>query len=215
MTGRGTDRPTEILDALVRSHPDARVELDFDTPLQLLVATILSAQSTDKRVNQVTPVLFATYPDAQAFAEAESSDLEEAIHSTGFFRQKARSIRNCCRLLVQEHGGEVPQDMGALTALPGVGRKTANVVLAAAFGLPGIAVDTHCRRLSNRLGLTEQSDPTKIEHDLRELYPASRWTEVSMLFVWHGRYVCKARQPNCGGCALLDLCPWPAERPPA
>jgi endonuclease-3 len=215
MARRGRDRPTEILDALVRSHPDARVELDFDSPLQLLVATMLSAQSTDQRVNQVTPALFATYPDAQAFADAEISDLEEAVHSTGFFRQKAKSIRNCCRLLVQEHGGEVPQDMDALTALPGVGRKTANVVLAAAFGLPGIAVDTHCRRLSNRLGLTEQSDPVKIERDLRELYPASRWAEVSKLFVWHGRYVCKARQPNCGSCALLDLCPWPAEQPPA
>jgi endonuclease-3 len=204
------ERAAAILDALVRSHPDARVELDFETPLQLLIATILSAQSTDKRVNLVTPELFERFPDAAALAGAELGVLEEMIRSTGFFRQKAKSIRNCCRILVDEHDGEVPVAMDALTSLPGVGRKTANVVRAAAFGEPGIAVDTHCKRLSNRLELTAQTDPVKIEADLGELYPRSRWAEVSKLFVWHGRYVCKARRPLCGDCALIDLCPWAA-----
>lgn len=211
MTGSEADRARQILDALGRSHPDARVELDFETPLQLLIATILSAQSTDKRVNLVTPELFARYPDAAALAEADLEELEELIRSTGFFRQKSKAIRDCCRILVDEHGGEVPSEMAALTRLPGVGRKTANVVRAAAFSEPGIAVDTHCKRVSNRLGLTTHSDPVKIEADLGELYPRSRWAEVSKLFVWHGRYVCKARRPACGACALVDLCPWAAE----
>jgi endonuclease-3 len=207
---RGADRPAVILDTLIESHPNARVELDFETPLQLLIATILSAQSTDKRVNLVTPELFARYPDAAAFAQAELTELEESIRSTGFFRQKSKSIRNCCQMLVSDHGGEVPADMVALTRLPGVGRKTANVVLAAGFGLPGIAVDTHCRRLSNRLELSAQKDPVKIEAELCALYPSARWAEVSKLFVWHGRYVCTARTPSCDRCGLLDLCPWAA-----
>lgn len=201
-------RAGEVLARLRQLHPDARVELDFENPLQLLVATILSAQSTDRRVNLVTPVLFLRYPDASALAAADSEELQEIIRSTGFFRQKAKNLRACCRILVQEHGGEVPSDMDSLTALPGVGRKTANVVRAVAYGLPGVTVDTHCKRLSNRLQLTVQSDPVKIEHDLGELYPEYVWADVSRLFVWHGRYTCKARKPLCAECNLQDLCPW-------
>ncbi len=202
------ERAGEVLTRLRQLHPDARVELDFDNPLQLLVATILSAQSTDRRVNVVTPVLFAHYPDAAALANADNEELQGIIRSTGFFRQKAKNLQATCQVLVQEHGGEVPSDMEALTALPGVGRKTANVVRAVAFGLPGVTVDTHCKRLSNRLRLTGQSDPVKIERDLGELYPESVWADVSRLFVWHGRYVCKARTPLCAECSLQDLCPW-------
>lgn len=201
-------RAGEVLARLRQLHPGARVELDFENPLQLLVATILSAQSTDRRVNLVTPALFLRYPDASALAAADSEELQEIIRSTGFFRQKAKNLRACCRILVQEHGGEVPSDMDSLTALPGVGRKTANVVRAVAYGLPGVTVDTHCKRLSNRLQLTVQSDPVKIEHDLGELYPESVWADVSRLFVWHGRYTCKARKPLCAECNLQDLCPW-------
>lgn len=206
-------RAGEILTRLRRLHPDARVELDSETPLQLLVATILSAQSTDRRVNAVTPVLFARFPDAQAIADADDEDLREIIRSTGFFRQKAKNIRACCRILVDAHGGEVPSDMTALTALPGVGRKTANVVRAVAFGLPGITVDTHCRRLSQRLELASETDPVRIEHELGELFPEAVWAEVSRLFVWHGRYTCKARNPDCGACSLQDLCPWFRRQP--
>ena len=201
-------RAGEVLARLRQLHPGARVELDFENPLQLLVATILSAQSTDRRVNLVTPALFLRYPDASALAAADSEELQEIIRSTGFFRQKAKNLRACCRILVQEHGGEVPSDMDSLTALPGVGRKTANVVRAVAYGLPGVTVDTHCKRLSNRLQLTVQSDPVKIEHDLGELYPEAVWAGVSRLFVWHGRYTCKARKPLCAECNLQDLCPW-------
>lgn len=202
------ERAAEILERIAAQHPEARVELEFDTPLQLLVATILSAQSTDKRVNQVTPGLFRKYPTAEAFAAADSEELERSIHSTGFFRQKAKSLKNCCTRLVQEHGGEVPTSMEALTALPGVGRKTANVIRAVAFGLPGIAVDTHCKRLSNRLELAVSTDPARIEACLAQLYPESRWADVSRLFIWHGRYTCKARRPLCEQCSLADLCPF-------
>jgi len=205
-------RAGEVLTRLRQLYPDARVELDFETPLQLLVATILSAQSTDRRVNLVTPVLFSRYPNAEALASADNEELQEVIRSTGFFRQKAKNLQACCQLLVDEHGGEVPSDMESLTALPGVGRKTANVVRAVAYKLPGIAVDTHCKRLSNRLQLTGQSDPVKIERDLGELYPESLWADVSRLFVWHGRYTCKARTPLCAECNLQDLCPWFAEQ---
>lgn len=202
------DRAAEILERLDDAYPDARIELEFDGPLQLLVATILSAQSTDKRVNEVTPDLFRLYPDARAFAGADREELEEAIRSTGFFRQKAKHIQQACRRLVEEHDGEVPADMDALTALPGVGRKTANVLLAGAFDEPGIAVDTHCKRVSNRLGLVASDDPVAIEARLGELFPEGRWTDVSRLFIWHGRYTCKARTPRCEDCVLPDVCPW-------
>lgn len=202
------DRAAEVLRRLEAQHPAARIELDHESPFQLLVATILSAQSTDRRVNQVTPALFAKYPDPASLADAEISELEEEIHSTGFFRQKSKSLVACARKLVDEHGGEVPTEMDALIALPGVGRKTANVVRAGAFGLPGIAVDTHNKRLSNRLGLVAETDPVKIEHALGALLPPESWPRVSRLFVWHGRYVCKARTPLCAQCSLADLCPW-------
>lgn len=202
-----TGRAAEVLQRLRDLHPDARVELDFDTPLQLLIATILSAQSTDRRVNEVTPALFARYPDAAAFAGAETGELQELIRSTGFFRQKTKNVRACCQILVDEYAGEVPREMDALTALPGVGRKTANVVRAVAFGLPGITVDTHCKRVSHRLEFAFANDPVKIEHELGALYPEKVWADVSRLYVWHGRYTCKARTPLCAECNLQDLCP--------
>lgn len=202
------ERAAEILSRIRDQHPDARVELDFRSPLELLVATMLAAQSTDKRVNLVTPGLFRTYRDAAAFAAASLDELEVAVHSTGFFRQKSRSLKACCTQLVERHGGQVPQTLPELTALTGVGRKTANVVLSAGFGLPGIAVDTHCKRLSNRLGLVAEADPVKIEKCLGQLYVPSQWAEVSRLFVWHGRHTCKARTPECGRCSLVELCPW-------
>ena len=212
MSGRDLEsRAAEVLVRLERRHVDAEVELHFRNPLELLIATILSAQSTDRRVNRVTPGLFKRYPGAAAFAAAGQAELEEAIHSTGFFRQKARNIRAACQMLVDRHGGEVPTEMADLVALPGVGRKTANVIRAVAFDLPGIAVDTHCRRVSSRLGLTTNHDPAKIEADLGGLYPPSQWADVSRLFIWHGRYVCKARKPACEDCPLPDLCPWFAD----
>lgn len=207
-TASDADRAGTILDRLDDAHPEAVVELDHEGPLQLLIATILSAQSTDKRVNQVTPELFRRYPDAGAFADADREELHEAIRSTGFFRQKAKHIQGCCEKIVREHEGRVPDDMEALTDLPGVGRKTASVILAGAYDEPAIAVDTHCKRVSNRLGLVASDDPVKIEHRLRELVPEDRWAEVSRLFIWHGRYVCKARKPRCEDCVLPDLCPW-------
>lgn len=205
-------RAAEILRRLERHYPEAEVELHFSTPLQLLVATILSAQSTDKRVNMVTPELFARYRDAAAFRDADQEQLEEEIRSTGFFRQKARNLRACCAQLVERHQGKVPADIDALTALAGVGRKTANVILAVAFGLPGIAVDTHCRRVSNRLGLSAATDPVKIEAELGEMVPPKRWADLSRLFIWHGRYTCKARTPDCGSCPVAELCHWLREQ---
>ena len=203
-----TDRAAEILERLSAQHLDARVELDYETPLQLLIATILSAQSTDKRVNLVTPELFAKYPDAQSYADADLSELEEDVHATGFFRQKAKRLIGCGKLLLKHHDGEVPTGMEDLTALPGVGRKTANVIRAVAFGLPGIAVDTHCKRVSHRLGLAATTDPLQVENRLQELYPESSWADISRLFIWHGRYLCKARKPECRRCSLVDICPW-------
>jgi len=197
-----------ILDRLEAAYPDARVELDYTTPLELLVATILSAQCTDKRVNAVTRTLFRDYPDARSFAEEDPEIFQEAIRSTGFFRQKTKSVQACCARLVEEHGGEVPADLDLLTTLPGVGRKTASVVMAVAFGQPAIAVDTHCRRVSQRLGLTFSKNPDIIERDLAALYPEERWSTISRIFIWHGRYTCKSRRPLCEKCAVPDLCPF-------
>ncbi len=197
-----------ILDRLEAAYPDARVELDYTTPLELLVATILSAQCTDKRVNAVTHTLFRDYPDARSFAEEDPEIFQEAIRSTGFFRQKTKSVQACCARLVEEHGGEVPADLDLLTTLPGVGRKTASVVMAVAFGQPAIAVDTHCRRVSQRLGLTFSKNPDIIERDLAALYPEERWSTISRIFIWHGRYTCKSRRPLCEKCAVPDLCPF-------
>lgn len=197
----------KILRILARLYPDAHCALEFETPLQLLIATILSAQCTDVRVNMVTPALFAKYPDAQAFATADIAELEKAIQSTGFFRNKARNIMGCCKQIVEKHGGEVPGCMEDLVELPGVGRKTANVLLGNAFGVPGITVDTHVSRLSQRMGLTKQTDPEKIEQDLMQVIPQKDWTIFSHRMIFHGRQVCFARKPNCEGCALNEICP--------
>ncbi len=200
-------RAGRIVRALAKLYPDAHCALDHQTPLQLLVATILSAQCTDARVNLVTPALFARYPDAAAFAGADPAELEALIQSTGFFRNKARNIMACCRRLVEEHGGEVPSTMEELVPLPGVGRKTANVILGNAFDTPGITVDTHVGRLSRRLGLTEHTDPVKVERDLMALLPPKEWTLFSHRLIFHGRQVCHARKPDCAGCTLARLCP--------
>lgn len=193
---------------LPKVYPDAHCELDFKTPLQLLIATILSAQCTDKRVNLVTPALFKRYRSAAAFATASPAELEKAIQSTGFFRNKAKSIRGASAAIEEQHGGKVPQTMAELHALPGVGRKTANVVLGNAFQKDeGIVVDTHVARLSQRLGLTRQHDPEKIERELMKLVPQKDWTNWSHWLIWHGRRRCFARKPDCYNCELLDLCP--------
>ncbi|HVE79129.1 MAG TPA: endonuclease III [Gemmatimonadaceae bacterium] len=198
----------EVLSRLLAAYPDARCALDHQTPLQLLAATILSAQCTDKRVNMVTPTLFAAYPTAAALAEAPLEAVEEIIKSTGFFRNKAKSLVGMARALVERHAGDVPAEMAALVALPGVGRKTANVVLGNAFGRDeGIVVDTHVGRLSRRLGLTAESDPEKVEAALMPLFPRDRWTMLAHLLIEHGRRVCDARVPRCGECMLRDRCP--------
>ena len=197
-----------LLDRLLVLYPDAHCALDFANAFELLCATILSAQCTDKRVNIVTPALFARYPDAASLAAARPEDVEELIRSTGFFRTKAKSLTGMARGLVERHGGEVSADMEALTALPGVGRKTANVILGNAFGRnDGIVVDTHVTRLSNRLALTADLDAVKIERALVRLFPQERWTMLSHLLIEHGRQVCDARRPRCGACVLSDVCP--------
>lgn len=201
-------RTEEILQRLKEEYPDACCALEHRSPLQLLVATILSAQCTDKRVNMVTPALFERYPDAASFAAADMAELEEMIRTTGFYRNKAKSLQGLGQALQSDHEGEVPATMKELSSLPGVGRKTANVVLGNAFGIDeGVVVDTHVGRLSNRLGLTEQSNPVKIESDLMALVPQDDWTLWAHLLIFHGRQVCKARKPACADCVLLDLCP--------
>ena len=197
-----------VYDRLAEAYPDARCALEHRNAFELLVATILSAQCTDKRVNMVTPVLFARYPDARALAGATQHDVEEIIRSTGFFRSKATNLIAMAKALVERHGGEVPRDMDALTKLPGVGRKTANVVLGNAFSVSeGIVVDTHVTRLSRRLGLTTEEDAVKIENGLIPLFPRERWTMLSHLLIEHGRQVCVARKPRCAECALAAACP--------
>lgn len=201
-------RVAALLEALRRTYPDAHCELNFSNPLELLVATILSAQCTDKRVNQVTAELFRRYRTAADYANAPRAELEEAIRSTGFYRNKARALQACCRALVEQHGGEVPRSLEELTRLEGVGRKTANVVLGNAYGLnAGIVVDTHVARLAQRLDLTRQRDPLKIEQDLMKLVPQELWTLFSHWLIWHGRRRCFARKPDCAGCEIARLCP--------
>jgi endonuclease-3 len=200
-------RARRLLDALAALYPDAHCALDHADPLQLLVATILSAQCTDARVNLVTPALFARYRTAQDFASAKPAELERLIASTGFFRNKARNIIACCRELVEKHGGQVPRTLDELVRLPGVGRKTANVVLGDAYGVPGITVDTHVGRLSRRLGLTPHEDPVKVEFDLMAVIPEEQWTVFSHRLIFHGRRVCTARKPDCAGCTLSAFCP--------
>lgn len=200
-------RARTIARRLARAYPDAWCALDYKNPWQLVVATILSAQCTDAMVNRVTPALFAECPTPAALSEAPTARIEELIKRTGFFRQKTKSIQATARAIVEQHGGEIPNTMEALNALPGIGRKTANVVLGTAFGQPAIFVDTHVRRVSNRLGLTFNDDPDKIERDLQALLPARDWTAVAHRLIHHGRQVCDARKPRCSACPLADLCP--------
>ncbi len=195
-----------ILDRLEAQYPDADTELDYHTPFELLVATILSAQSTDARVNVVTPALFRKYPDARALSSVEPEAVEPLIVSTGFFRSKARSIVGAARALVERHGGEVPADMDALVELPGVGRKTANVVLGHALGVPGLPVDRHVLRVANRLGIAASEDPEVVERQLMKALPRARWTRASDVLILHGRRVCRPTAPACDRCAAADLC---------
>jgi len=205
--GTGRPRVKKILSLLAREYPEARCALRFSNPLELLVATVLSAQCTDARVNQVTEVLFHKYRTAPDYADATLPQLETDIRSTGFYRNKAKAIRSFCAALVRDHDGRVPRTMEELIALPGIGRKTANLVLAEAFGIPGITVDTHVKRLSQRLGLTPNNDPDKIEQDLVKLVPRDQWNTFSLRLIQHGRTVCKARSPRCHHCAMLSSCP--------
>ena len=201
-------RAAEILARLRQTYPEVRLALDFQTPLQLVMATVLAAQCTDERVNQVTPALFRRYPTARDYAAADLAELEEMVRTTGFFRNKARALKNLGTALAAEHGGEVPASLELLVALPGVGRKTANVVLGNAFGInEGVAVDTHVQRLSRRLFLTEETDPEKIERDLIAILPREEWTRFALLLQDHGRKICKARKPECAICPVADLCP--------
>jgi len=200
--------PGIVYDQLLALYPDAHCELDFKTPFQLLVATILSAQCTDRRVNMVTPVLFSRYPTVESLARAKQEDVEEIIKSTGFFRNKAKSIIAMAGALVDRHGGEVPSTLAELVTLPGVGRKTANVILGNAFDInEGVVVDTHVGRLAVRLGLTRETDPVKVEQELMKLFPRERWTMLAHLLIFHGRRVCDAKKPRCGECALNRICP--------
>jgi len=202
----------KILDLLAEAYPDARIELHFTTPLELLVATILSAQCTDARVNLVTPHLFRKYRSARAYAEADPAAFEAEIRSTGFFRSKARNIIACCQKLTQDFAGKVPQTMEELTSLPGVGRKTANIILYNAYGLPGFAVDTHVARVTRRLGLVDTEEPDRIEEQMCRLLPREAWGRATHLFIFHGRRTCQAKQPRCPQCCVRSLCPWPGKR---
>ena len=206
-------RARKINRELAALYPDAHTELDFSSPLELLVATILSAQTTDKGVNLVTPVLFAKYRTAADYAAADRGEVEKIILSTGFFRAKTTSIIGLGQALCDRYGGEVPSRLADLVTLPGVGRKTANVVLGNAFGVPGITVDTHFARLSHRFGWTTQQDPVKIEQEVGSLFPKSEWTMLSHRLIWHGRRVCHSRRPACGACAVGALCPSFGEGP--
>jgi endonuclease III len=201
------NRAKKIVNRLQKAYPDSKCSLDFKTPLQLLMATILSAQCTDERVNKVTPALFKKYKSSKAFAAANPEELEEMVRSTGFYRNKAKSILKCAATIEQQHGGKMPETMEALVKLPGVGRKTANVLLGNVFGVPGIVVDTHVKRLSGRLGLTANTDPVKIEQDLNPIIPQKDWTIFSHRLIDHGRAVCQAKKPACDECILADLCP--------
>jgi len=195
-----------ILQLLDQHYPEAHVTLDFANPLELLVATVLSAQCTDVRVNQVTPAVFKKYPIAAHYAQAPVEELEKEIYATGFYHQKAKSLQAICQALVKQHGGQVPASLEELVKLPGIGRKTANVILGNAFGIPGIVVDTHMKRVAARIGLTRETDPVKIEFDLMPLVPRARWIKFSHQMIWHGRQICTAKNPRCPVCPLLPYC---------
>jgi len=201
------ERVARIIEVLQQEYPDARCSLDYGTPHQLLVAAILAAQCTDERVNQVTPELFRKYPDVRAFAEADESELEDMVRSTGFFRNKTKAIIASAREILEDFGGIVPDTIDELTSLSGVGRKTANLIVGDAYGKPAVIVDTHVKRISGRLGLTTNTDPDKIEFDLREVLSESESTHFNHLMVYHGRAVCKAPKPKCDICAIARLCP--------
>lgn len=208
-----TRRARKINRELALLYPDAHIELDFTTPLELAVATILSAQCTDKRVNEVTPAVFAKFRTAADYAAADRAELEEMIRPTGFFRNKTNSLIKLGQLLVERFDGEVPRTLKELVTLPGFGRKTANVVLGNAFGIPGITVDTHFGRLARRWRWTDSTDPVKVEHEVGELIPKKEWTILSHRVIWHGRRVCHSRKPACGACAIARLCPSYGEGP--
>jgi endonuclease-3 len=199
-------RINKILQILRRTYPDVKTALRHQNPLEMLIATILSAQCTDVRVNEVTKTLFKKLRTAKDYAEVPLAELEEMIRPTGFFRNKAKSIKACCQGLLEKHGGKVPDSMEALIKLPGIGRKTANVILGSAFGIPGIVVDTHVKRLSQRIGLTKEKDPVKIEFELMDLIPKKDWIDFSHELIWHGRRLCPARKPKCPQCPLRELC---------
>ena len=208
MSSPSPEHVAEVIARLRAAYPDAHCALNYETPLQLLVAVILSAQCTDERVNLTTPALFARYATAEALAAADPSELEAIVRPTGFYRNKARHIRETAQRLLAEYGGDVPAEMDALLTLPGVARKTANVVRGEIYGLAdGVTVDTHVKRLSARLGLTAETDPVKVERDLMAIIPRESWIEIAHLLIWHGRRVCNARKPDCPACPLNDICP--------
>mgnify|MGYP001114197555 CR=1 FL=1 len=202
-----------LLRTLKDRYPDVKTQLVHQTPFQLLTATILSAQCTDRQVNRVTGHLFAQFPDPASLAAADLRDIKQIIYSTGFYNNKAKNIKACARAVLERHAGQVPDDLDLLVKLPGVGRKTANVVRSAAFGQPAIVVDTHVLRISNRLGLTKSSDPVKVEFDLMKIVPEPVWSDLSLQFIYFGREICDARTPRCGICPLFDICVFPGKKP--
>ncbi|MFO7988079.1 MAG: endonuclease III [Desulfotignum sp.] len=202
-----------MLRTLKDRYPDVKTQLVHQTPFQLLTATILSAQCTDRQVNRVTGHLFAQFPDPASLAAADLRDIKQIIYSTGFYNNKAKNIKACARAVLERHAGQVPDDLDLLVKLPGVGRKTANVVRSAAFGQPAIVVDTHVLRISNRLGLTKSSDPVKVEFDLMKIVPEPVWSDLSLQFIYFGREICDARTPKCGICPLFDICVFPGKKP--
>jgi len=202
----------QILENLTTRYPDAKIELNFSNPLELIVATILSAQCTDVRVNQVTKTLFTKYKTPADYLKVPIEELEDDIRPTGFFRNKAKSLRGCCAILLKQFNGQIPDSMEILTTLPGVGRKTANVILGNAFNIPGMVVDTHVKRIATRLGLTQNTNPDKIEHDLGAIIPREMWTQASHLFIFHGRRTCTARNPKCQLCVIYEWCPWEGKK---
>ena len=201
-------RALKIIELLEKEHKDAKIALRYSNPLELLVATILSAQATDEQINKITPSLFKKYKKAEDYANVDLKELEQDIKSSGFYHNKARNIKNCCKMLVDKYNSKVPKRMDELLELPGVARKTANIVLTNAYGIvAGVAVDTHVRRLAQRLGLTENDDPNKIEADLMNIVPKEKWMRITDLLIFHGRRVCTAKKPNCAGCVLNKVCP--------
>ena len=206
------ERATKVFTKLKKAYPDAKCSLGHRTPLELLVATILSAQCTDVRVNKVTPVLFKRFKTPEDYANAPVKELQKYIQSCGFYQNKARNIVGACKGMLEKHDGKVPNTLNELVKLPGVGRKTANVILGTAYGVPGVVVDTHCGRIARRLGFTKNTDPVKVEHDLMKIWPEKHWSLFSHLMVFHGRAVCESRSPRCSECVLRELCPFPESR---